>query len=84
MLFGLAHAPGLYLRGAHAMEGLSDPPTLAWAVAYSVAVISPAGLLFGTLWARTRSLGLVVLLHGHMDLLPNLAPFIRDWGARRS
>ena len=80
LLFGLAHAPGLYLRGAHAMEGVAAQPSIAWAVAYSIAVISPAGLLFGTLWARTRSLGLVVLLHGLTDLLPNLAGFIRTWG----
>ncbi len=79
LLFGLAHAPGLYLRGAHAMEGVAAQPSIAWAVAYSIAVISPAGLLFGTLWARTRSLGLVVLLHGLTDLLPNLAGFIRTW-----
>lgn len=80
LLFGLAHAPGLYLRGAHAMEGVASQPSIAWAVAYSIAVISPAGLLFGTLWARTRSLGLVVVLHGLTDLLPNLADFIRTWG----
>jgi membrane protease YdiL (CAAX protease family) len=78
LLFGLAHAPGLYLRGGHAMEGASDPTPL-WAVAYSVAMIAPAGIAFGVLWARTRSLWLVVALHGTVDLLPQLAPFIRAW-----
>ncbi|MFZ5638253.1 MAG: CPBP family intramembrane glutamic endopeptidase [Pseudomonadota bacterium] len=78
LLFGLAHAPGLYLRGAHAMEGASDPTPL-WAVAYSIAMIAPAGIAFGVLWARTRSLWLVVALHGTVDLLPQLAPFIRAW-----
>lgn len=79
LLFGLAHAPGLYLRGASLMEGADAHPTLLWSVAYSVAVISPAGFLFGTLWARTRSLGLIVALHALMDLLPGLTPFIQMW-----
>jgi len=50
-----------------------------WAIAYSIAVVSPAGLFFGVLWWRTRSLVLVVLLHAWMDLLPNLADFTRTW-----
>jgi len=36
-------------------------------------------LFFGVLWWRTRSFALVVLLHAWMDLLPNLADFIRTW-----
>ena len=79
LLFGLAHAPGLYLRGAYAMEGLRSPPTATWAIAYSIAVISPAGFVFGVLWSRTRSFALLVVLHALADLLPNLAPFIRDF-----
>jgi membrane protease YdiL (CAAX protease family) len=78
LLFGLAHAPGLYLRGAHAMEGVATATPL-WAVAYSIVMIAPAGIAFGVLWARTRSLWVVVLLHGTVDLLPQLAPFIRVW-----
>ena len=78
LLFGLAHAPGLYLRGAHQMEGVAEA-TVPWAIAYSVVMIAPAGIVFGVLWARTRSLSLVVLLHGLVDLLPQLAPFIRTW-----
>lgn len=79
LLFGLAHAPGLLLRGGHLLEGEASP-TLAWALAYSVVVIAPAGILFGVLWARTRSLPLVVALHGLTDTLPQLAGFIRLWG----
>jgi membrane protease YdiL (CAAX protease family) len=78
LLFGLAHAPGLYLRGAHAMEGVAET-SVPWAVAYSIVMIAPAGIAFGVLWARTRSLWLVVALHGTVDLLPQLAPFIRAW-----
>lgn len=79
LLFGLAHAPGLYLRGASLMEGADAHPTLLWSIAYSIAIISPAGFLFGTLWSRTRSLALIVVLHALTDLLPGLAPFIETW-----
>lgn len=80
LLFGLAHAPGLWLRGAHLMEGVAHA-TPGWAIAYSIAVIAPTGIAFGVLWARTRSLWLIVPLHGMVDLLPQLAPFIRAWTA---
>lgn len=78
LLFGLAHAPGLWLRGAHLMEGVAHA-TPAWALAYAIAMIAPAGIAFGVLWARTRSLWLLVPLHGTVDLIPQLAPFIRAW-----
>lgn len=80
LLFGLAHAPGLWLRGAHLMEGVAHA-TPGWAIAYSIVMIAPAGIAFGVLWARTRSLWLLVPLHGTVDLLPQLAPFIRAWTA---
>jgi membrane protease YdiL (CAAX protease family) len=79
VLFGLAHAPGYVLRGAHAMEGFADAPDPLTAAAYSIVVVSPVGLAFGVLWSRTRSLALVVLLHGWADLVPNLAEFVRAW-----
>ena len=78
LLFGLAHAPGLYLRGASLLEGVTQP-TPAWAMAYSIAIIAPTGIVFGVLWARTRSLWLIVVLHGIVDLLPQLSPFIHAW-----
>jgi len=61
------------------MEGVSEA-TLSWAIAYSIAMIAPVGLAFGVLWARTRCLWLVVVLHGLTDTLPNLTPFIRHFG----
>ncbi|MCF7221225.1 CPBP family intramembrane glutamic endopeptidase [Marilutibacter chinensis] len=78
LLFGLAHAPGLWLRGGHLMEGVASA-TAEWAVAYSIVMIAPAGIVFGVLWARTHSLWLLVPLHGLVDLIPQLAPFIRAW-----
>jgi membrane protease YdiL (CAAX protease family) len=79
VLFGLAHAPGYVLRGGHAAEGMATAPDPLTAAAYAIVVVSPIGFMFGVLWTRTRSLGLVVLLHGLTDLVPNLAPFARTW-----
>jgi len=78
LLFGLAHAPGLYLRGGPGVDGWSHDPIEV--VAYTIATLSPVGLLFGVIYMRTKSLLLVVLLHGLVDVLPNLAGFIRIWG----
>lgn len=78
LLFGLAHAPGLYLRGGLDDDGASH--NLLDVVAYTIGVLSPMGLLFGLIYARTRSLLLVVLLHGMVDVLPNMPDFIRIWG----
>lgn len=77
LLFALAHAPGLYLRGGPQVDGWSADPLQV--VAFTVATLSPLALLFGALWARTRSLLLVVLLHAAVDTLPNMAEFARTW-----
>ena len=79
LIFALAHAPGLFLRGAPGTVGHSNDPVQV--VAFTIATLSPVALLFGTLWARTRSLALVVLLHACVDVLPNLADFVRTWTA---
>ncbi|HYN46485.1 MAG TPA: CPBP family intramembrane glutamic endopeptidase [Allosphingosinicella sp.] len=77
LIFALAHAPGLYLRGGPGVDGWSaDPLQVA---AFTIATLSPVGLFFGTLWWRTRSLLLVVLLHGAIDVLPNLPEFLRHF-----
>jgi membrane protease YdiL (CAAX protease family) len=78
MLFALAHVPGLYLRGHPGVDGYSADPVQI--VAFTIAVLSPVALLFGTLWARTRSLLLIVLLHAAVDVLQNIADFIHTWG----
>ena len=77
VLFSLAHVPGLFLRGHPGVDGYSTDPVKV--IAFTVAVLSPVALLFGTLWARTRSLLLIVLLHAAVDVLPNLPDFVRTW-----
>jgi len=79
LVFALAHAPGYVLRGAHATEGMAQAPNWLTAAAYAIVVVSPVGVVFGVLWARTHNLWLVVALHGWGDLVPNLASFVRTW-----
>jgi membrane protease YdiL (CAAX protease family) len=80
IVFGLAHAPGIWLRGAGLEEGLGPDPSLLMTLAYVVVTQGVAGLAFGTLWARTRSFALVVLLHGFFDAPANAASFMDAWG----
>ncbi len=79
LLFGLAHAPGLWLRGAGAIEGLGTAPSLPVAAAYSLATMGLAGIVFGVLWMRTRNWLLIVALHGLGDALSNTASFMALW-----
>ncbi len=79
LVFGLAHAPGLWLRGAGAIEGIGTAPSLALSAAYSVATMAVAGIVFGVLWARTRNWLLLVALHGLGDALANAPTFIATW-----
>ncbi len=78
LLFGLAHAPGLYLRTGLTQEGLPPHPPFLMAVGCSIVITSVAGFFFGTLWARTRNFALIVLLHAMADLLPDLLPTLRS------
>ena len=78
LIFGLAHAPGLYLRTGLTLEGLPAHPSLLLAVGYSIVIISVAGFFLGVLWARTRNFALVVVVHAVGDLLPNLLPTLRS------
>ena len=81
VLFGLLHAPGLYLRTAGTQEALGANPSLLSAVGYSFVITSVAGFFLGTLWARTRNFAVVVLVHVATDLLPNLVPIVKAWRA---
>jgi membrane protease YdiL (CAAX protease family) len=77
VLFGVAHAPGLFARGGPGVDGWSTDP---WQViAYTVATLAPLSLFVGFLYARTKSLLLCVLVHASVDLLPNLADFMKTW-----
>jgi len=70
LIFGLAHAPGLYLRGAGSITALGDSPTFIFAVAYSIVTLSVAGFFLGIIWIRTRNLPLLMVIHAAGDLMP--------------
>lgn len=74
LLFGLVHAPGLFLRTSVTQEGLSAHPSLGMAIGYSIVITSVAGFFLGVLWSRTRNFLVLVLVHAAADLLPNLVP----------
>ena len=77
ILFGLAHWPGLYLRGGPGVDGWSTDRVQV--AAFTIATLSPLSVSLGLLWARSRSLLLVVLVHGAIDALPNTAELVRIW-----
>ncbi|HKK21467.1 MAG TPA: CPBP family intramembrane glutamic endopeptidase [candidate division Zixibacteria bacterium] len=79
-LFGLAHAPGLILRGGGANSPVGSHPSTWFAICFSIVVLSAAGLFLGVVWARTRNLLLVVMIHSAVDLLPKVGEFVRVWG----
>lgn len=79
LVFGLAHAPGFIFRHAGEVEGLGSNPNAFDAIAYSIVVIAISGVTFGVIWARTKNLVAVVLIHAAGDLLPNFAGFAQTW-----
>jgi len=79
LAFGLAHAPGFIFRGAGTVEGLGANPSALGATAYSIVVLAVSGILFGVMWARTKNLIALMLLHAAGDLLPNFADFVNVW-----
>lgn len=79
LIFGLAHAPGFIFRHAGEVEGLGSNPNALDAVAYSIVVLAVSGITFGVIWARTKNLFVVILIHAAGDLLPNFGAFARTW-----
>ncbi len=77
LLFALTHVPGLWLRGTPEVDGYSTD--LFQVAAFTIATLSPIALALGILWARSRSLLLVVLVHGAIDTLPFTAEFVKIW-----
>jgi membrane protease YdiL (CAAX protease family) len=80
ILFGLMHTPGMVLRGAGEVEGLSMNPDWATAAAYTIVVQSVAAFYLGIFWMRTRNLPAVMIVHAATDLLPNLSDFVKPFG----
>ena len=83
LLFGLVHAPGLYLRTAATQESIGSHPSLLMAVGYSIVMTSLAGLFVGVLWLRTKNFAVVAIVHAAGDFLPNLVPWIKAFHLAR-
>jgi membrane protease YdiL (CAAX protease family) len=79
LIFGLAHAPGFIFRHAGELEGLGPHPSALDAVAYSIVVLAVSGIVFGIIWARTKNLSALMIVHAAGDLLPNFSSFVRTW-----
>ena len=79
LIFGLAHAPGFIFRHAGEVEGLGPHPGAFDAIAYSIVVLAVSGVTFGVVWARTKNLFALMLIHAAGDLLPNFASFAQTW-----
>jgi uncharacterized protein len=81
LLFGLAHAPGIYLRGAGKDDPLGTKPTLIDTVLYSILVLSATGWFMGLLFWRTQSLLAPILVHAGLDTVAHMSEFIKniDW-----
>ena len=80
LFFGLAHAPGYYLRGSGVLDNLGASPSLFMSIGYSIVVLSVAGFFLSIIWSRTRNLWLVMAVHAFVDLLPGISEFINTWG----
>jgi uncharacterized protein len=78
IIFGLVHAPGLYLRGA-ASEGIEEQLPFSFFAAYTIAYMSIAGVFLGIVYSKTKNLWLVMAIHAMVDLLPNFGDFIQTW-----
>ena len=77
LLFGLAHAPGIYLRGGDKSGPLGEKPSLLNSILYTVIVLSPTGWFTGLLYLRTQSLLAPILVHAAIDAVAHAAEFIR-------
>jgi membrane protease YdiL (CAAX protease family) len=80
LLFGLAHAPGFILRHAGLEEAIGANPSPADSIAYAIVVLSVGGIFLGIVWARTKNLFAVMIIHAATDLLPNFAQFAKTFG----
>ena len=83
LLFGLVHAPGLYLRPSHTGEDFGGPPSLLFAIGYAIVILSPTGFFLGLLWTRTRNLAVVIAIHAATDLIPNVIELAQHFGIAR-
>ncbi len=80
VVFGLAHAPGLILRGTGSITPVGETPSALMGIGYSIVTLSVTGFCFGIIWIRTRNLLLLMLIHAAVDLLPSYTELMTAFG----
>ena len=83
LLFGLAHAPGIYLRRGDRHGPLGEKPALIDAILYGVLGLSPTGWFTGLLYWRCQSLLAPILVHAAIDAVAHTAEFLQGLGITR-
>ena len=83
LLFGLAHAPGIYLRRGDRHGPLGEHPSRLDAILYTILALSPTGWFTGLLYFRTQSLLAPILVHALVDAVAHTAEFIEGLGIQR-
>jgi len=83
LLFGLAHAPGIYLRRGDKHGPLGEHPTLVVSILYTILGLSPTGWFTGLLYGRCQSLLAPILVHAGVDAVAHTTEFLEGMGIRR-
>jgi membrane protease YdiL (CAAX protease family) len=83
LLFGLAHAPGIYLRRGERHGPLGERPTLVDSILYTILGLSPTGWFTGLLYVRCQSLLAPILVHAAVDAVAHATEFLEGMGIRR-
>lgn len=83
LLFGLAHAPGIYLRRGDRHGPLGEHPALIDAILYTILGLSPTGWFTGLLYWRCQSLLAPILVHAAVDAVAHAAEFLEDLGIHK-
>lgn len=83
LIFGLAHAPGIYLRKGDRSGPLGERPSLLNSVLYAIIVLSTAGWFTGLLYWKTQSLLAPVIVHAAMDAVAHTAEFIEELNLKK-
>lgn len=84
LLFGVAHAPGIYLRKGGKESPLGENPALLDTLLYAVLALGSTGWFTGLLYWRTQSLLAPVLVHAAIDAVAHAAEFIKGLGLAKS
>jgi membrane protease YdiL (CAAX protease family) len=83
LLFGLAHAPGIFLRRAEERGALGAKPSILNTILYTILALSPTGWFTGLLYFRAQSLLAPILVHALVDAVAHTVEFIEGLGIHK-